>query len=56
MDYRVPCKAAPMVGQQMGANPHAFRYGETDRRLCRKMYEESEDCCAQCHAWGWQLL
>ena len=31
---------------KVGANRHAFRHGETDRRLCHKMYEESEDCCA----------
>lgn len=46
MAYGVRCEAASTVEQQMGANPHAFRYGETDRRLCHKMYEESEDCCA----------
>ncbi len=38
-----------------GANPHASHYGEMECRLCHKMHKASEDYCAQCHAWGWQV-
>jgi hypothetical protein len=24
-------------------------------RLCHQMHEESEDYCAQCHSWGWEV-
>jgi len=38
-----------------GANPHDSHYGELECRLCHKMHKESEDYCAQCHAWGWTV-
>jgi len=41
--------------ETVGANPHASHYGEMECRLCHKMHKESEDYCAQCHAWGWQV-
>jgi cytochrome c nitrite reductase small subunit len=41
--------------EEAGANPHASHYGEMECRLCHKMHEESEDYCAQCHAWGFEV-
>jgi cytochrome c nitrite reductase small subunit len=39
----------------IGANPHDSHYGRLECRLCHKMHRESEDYCAQCHAWGWTV-
>lgn len=41
--------------EEVGANPHASHYGEMECRLCHKMHEESEDYCAQCHAYGFEV-
>jgi len=41
--------------ETVGANPHDSHYGEMECRLCHKMHQESEDYCAQCHAWGWTV-
>jgi cytochrome c nitrite reductase small subunit len=41
--------------ETVGANPHASHYGEMECRLCHKMHKESEDYCAQCHAWGFEV-
>ena len=42
----MPGETAPMVGQEMGANPHASHHGEMECRLRHRMHGESEDCCA----------
>ncbi len=39
----------------IGANPHDSHNGELECGLCHKMHRESEDYCAQCHAWGWTV-
>jgi len=39
----------------VGANPHASHYGDMECRLCHKMHKESEDYCAQCHDWGFEV-
>ncbi len=41
--------------EEAGANPHLSHYGEMECRVCHKMHEESEDYCAQCHAWGFEV-
>jgi hypothetical protein len=41
--------------ETVGANPHASHYGELECRLCHKMHKQSEEYCAQCHAWGFQV-
>jgi cytochrome c nitrite reductase small subunit len=41
--------------EEVGANPHDSHYGQMECRLCHKMHKESEDYCAQCHAWGWEV-
>jgi len=41
--------------EEVGANPHASHYGEMECRMCHKMHEESEDYCAQCHAYGFEV-
>jgi hypothetical protein len=41
--------------EEVGANPHDSHYGEMECRLCHKMHKGSEDYCAQCHTWGWQV-
>jgi cytochrome c nitrite reductase small subunit len=38
-----------------GANPHDSHYGEMECRLCHKMHKESEDYCAQCHDYDWDV-
>ena len=43
------------VEEEFGANPHASHYGELECRLCHKMHKESEDYCAQCHTWGFEV-
>jgi len=40
---------------EVGANPHDSHYGEMECRLCHKMHKESEDYCAQCHAYDWAV-
>jgi hypothetical protein len=47
-------KTAYLAGE-VGANPHGSHYGQLECRLCHKMHQESEDYCAQCHAWGWEV-
>lgn len=37
------------------ANPHDSHFGQMECRLCHKMHTESEDYCAQCHSYGWQV-
>ncbi|MDH4207754.1 MAG: cytochrome c3 family protein [Anaerolineae bacterium] len=41
--------------ETVGANPHASHYGELECRLCHKMHKQSEDYCAQCHTWGFEV-
>ncbi|HEM62267.1 MAG TPA: cytochrome c3 [Chloroflexi bacterium] len=42
--------------ETVGANPHASpHYGDLDCRLCHKMHKDSEDYCAQCHTWGFEV-
>ena len=36
-------------------NPHDSHLGEVNCRICHKMHRESEDYCALCHSWGWQV-
>jgi cytochrome c nitrite reductase small subunit len=43
------------LAETVGANPHASHYGEMECRLCHRMHEESEDYCAQCHVWGFEV-
>ena len=43
------------LDEEVGANPHDSHYGEMECRLCHRMHEESEDYCAQCHAWGFEV-
>ncbi|NIN65562.1 MAG: hypothetical protein GTO63_12870 [Anaerolineae bacterium] len=40
---------------EAGANPHDSHYGEMECPLCHKMHRESEDYCAWCHAFGWEI-
>lgn len=41
--------------EEVGANPHDSHYGELQCRLCHKVHRASEDYCANCHTWGWQV-
>jgi len=41
--------------EEVKANPHDSHYGEMNCRICHKMHRESEDYCAQCHEWEWQV-
>jgi len=43
------------LDSEVGANPHDSHYGEMECRICHKMHKESEDYCAQCHSFGWQV-
>jgi len=40
---------------EAGANPHDSHYGQLECRICHKMHQESEDYCARCHSFGWQV-
>ena len=39
--------------EKVGANPHDSHFGEMECYLCHKVHRESEDYCAQCHAFVW---
>ena len=41
--------------ETIGANPHDSHYGDMECRLCHKMHRESEDYCAQCHDFGFDV-
>ena len=41
--------------EEVGANPHNSHWGEMECRLCHKMHKESEEYCAQCHSWGFEV-
>jgi hypothetical protein len=41
--------------EEVGANPHDSHYGEMECRICHHNHRESEDYCAQCHSWGWEV-
>ena len=41
--------------EEIGANPHDSHFGEMECRVCHKIHRESEDYCAQCHSWEWEV-
>jgi hypothetical protein len=41
--------------EEVGANPHDSHYGEMECYLCHKMHRPSEDYCAECHSFEWQV-
>jgi formate-dependent nitrite reductase cytochrome c552 subunit len=39
----------------VGANPHDSPLLQIECQLCHKMHRDSEDYCAQCHAYVWDV-
>ena len=54
-DYEEIIEMTADLEEELGANPHASHYGEMECRLCHKMHGESDDYCAQCHAYGFEV-
>jgi hypothetical protein len=36
-------------------NPHDSHFAELDCGTCHRMHGPSEDSCAQCHVWRWEV-
>ena len=53
--YEEIIKLTSDLESEVGANPHDSHYGEMECRICHKMHKQSEDYCAQCHSWGWEV-